>query len=548
MLISKFNRLIHNKILWGAFAFVISLSMFGVGASFLRGNNQNQQDRAIGELFGEPVTQAELRAARIGTRGFRPMTNLDQEQLKELERQSWQRVALLRKAKTMGIGISDTELAQIIQRDSTFQVNGAFHRNQYERIVRGQLNISIGAFEAIVKQDLIIQKLQRAVAAMLWISPDEINDTLAALTDEFTVALATLDFEALAPKADVSDEEVQTYYDENMERFRTSETRTVEFIQWPVSNYMAEARAEIENEEIDSYYDEHMDEFPSVDTNGTSSYQPLAAVTNDIRNTLATRQARFKAIEASINLSMDIEDEATFASVAAEAGMTVSTSSAFSAYGRIDELPDVDNAFNTSVFELTLDTEADRISEPVPGTDFIYLPRLTSITPAVIPTLEEITADVREQAEDEARAQAFDKLAGELREKLVEAVRGGSSFADAAKALDCDTELVAPFSAFQTGGPGSDPMQAAIARDVIDLKPGEISDVISGYTGTFIAYVKSRTPSPMFLVDQLRPEMEQSVQRFRGGIHFKSWSESVLEEAGGIPESELLDDEDEEEE
>jgi hypothetical protein len=544
MLISKFNRLIHNKILWGAFAALVSLSMFGLGASFMRGSG-NRRGADVGTLFGEPVSQAELQAARVGTRGFRPKTNLDEEQLKELERRSWQRLALLKKAETMGINVSDLELAQIIQRDPSFQVDGAFNRNNYERIVRSQLSIPVGFFETVVRQDLILQKLQRAMAATLWISPDEVNETLAQLSDEFTCQIAVLDFDKLAPTIDLSDDQVATYYEENQERFRTPETRAVEFVQWPVSNFLAEGIAEVDPSEIDGYYDEHMAEFSVTDTNGTSSYQSLDSVTNQIRTTLGTRLARFKAIEAAINLSLDIEDEHTFAAVAEAAGMPIATSSTFSAYGRIEELPDVDNAFNNAVFELSLESESERMAEPVPGTENVYLPHLVAVTDSTIPALDAIMDEVREQAVDQARGTAFEAKAGEVREAIVAAVRSGTNFVDAAEAADCKTERVAPFSAYQTGGAGGDPVQATVARAVIDLQPGEISEVISGYTGTSIAYVQSRTPSPFHIVDMLRPEIQQSIERFRGSVHFQTWADGVLEEAGGMPQAEMFADEDE---
>ena len=93
MLISKFNRMIHNKLVWGLFALVVSLSMFGLGAVSLRGNRARRD--VEGTLFGKPVLTAELQAARMGTLGFRPRPDLSQEQLVELQRQTWRRVALL---------------------------------------------------------------------------------------------------------------------------------------------------------------------------------------------------------------------------------------------------------------------------------------------------------------------------------------------------------------------------------------------------------------------------------------------------------------------
>lgn len=541
MLISKFNRLIHNKILWALFAGLVSLSMFGLGASYLRGSGRRQQ--RIGELFGKPVAPYELQAARIGTRGFRPQTDMSTEQLKEIERQSWRRLALLRKAESMGITVTDTELAAMIQRDPTFQSNGAFNRNQYEQIIRAQLGIPVSFFETIVRQDITIQKLQRSLAPTLWISPDEVNDTLARLTDEFTCEIAVLDFDAIAPEVTLSDEEVTAYYDENQERFRTQETRAISFIQWPVSNYLAAAINEVEPDEIDSYYDSNMEEFSMTDTNGATIYQPLAEVTNQIRGTLAHRIALTKATDDAIDLSFDIDGDTTFDSVATAAGMTISTTAPFSVYGQIEGIPDVDTAFNATIFELALETEADRVAEPIPGTDNVYLPRLITINPAVIPPLAEIREDVQEQATDAARNKAFMTEADALREKLVEAVRAGTNFVDAAKALGCDTQMVAPFSPYQTGGAESDPIQSLVAREVIDLVPGELSGVISGFTGTYVAYVKGRTPTPFTMTEMLRPDVQQSIARYRGAVNFNTWADSILAEAGGMPDAELFDEE-----
>ncbi len=72
MLITHFNKLIRNKIVWGAFAFIVVIAFVGTGMSFRGLDKASRERNAEGKLFGQPVSSADFFKARYFAMGLRP--------------------------------------------------------------------------------------------------------------------------------------------------------------------------------------------------------------------------------------------------------------------------------------------------------------------------------------------------------------------------------------------------------------------------------------------------------------------------------------------
>ena len=66
MLITKFNRMIRNRLLLAIFAVIVSAAFIGVGAlTAWRGWDEQDNGNAVGELFGEKISSKEFFIARF---------------------------------------------------------------------------------------------------------------------------------------------------------------------------------------------------------------------------------------------------------------------------------------------------------------------------------------------------------------------------------------------------------------------------------------------------------------------------------------------------
>ena len=105
MFISKFNKLIRNKIMWGIFAFIVVISFVAWG-TYTPGGSGNAEENA-GKLYGKPVPADKFRKEYFNTylsmslMFGRPLKIT--EQLNDLMRKlAWRRMVVLQNAAKLG--------------------------------------------------------------------------------------------------------------------------------------------------------------------------------------------------------------------------------------------------------------------------------------------------------------------------------------------------------------------------------------------------------------------------------------------------------------
>ena len=116
VLITRFNRMIRSKILWGIFAFIIAFAFVGASAlSSARrpgGCGSQPSTNVAGMLNGEEVSERELALARFFELGLRSNIPIPKELEDTLHRSAWRRLALLKTARQLGLGAGEIRSAQ----------------------------------------------------------------------------------------------------------------------------------------------------------------------------------------------------------------------------------------------------------------------------------------------------------------------------------------------------------------------------------------------------------------------------------------------------
>ena len=118
MMISKFNKIIKSKVVWGAFAILICVAFVGITipGSKSRSTARRQQAEAqrAGRLFGEEVNRLEFALARRNVQFEAilflgrnvPITN---ENVDWFNERAWQRLAELKKAEQLNIFVTEEQ-------------------------------------------------------------------------------------------------------------------------------------------------------------------------------------------------------------------------------------------------------------------------------------------------------------------------------------------------------------------------------------------------------------------------------------------------------
>ncbi len=533
MMITKFNKLIRNKVLWGIFAILMSLALVGL---FSPSSNSKENDNSneAGTLFGEPVSRTEFNRARLFAQAFRTERNTDPIMQERINEDTWRRLAILKLADKMGISVTDQELSSTIQQDPTFAVNGAFNPMRYKQLIEQQMRIRVSTFEAYLREELLLQKMGMQAGQSLWISPYELNRSVSRLTDLFTIQIARIGYSNAVSNVEASEEEIQSFYNDHKDIFEIPERRSVKYAAWPITNYLASVS--IPEEDISDYYDIHMEDYAVSDTNEVVSYTPLEEVADEIRHELANHQAIILATEDAMQftdalLDVGYEDDVSFMSVASKQSINVYTSALFQANGSVPDL-NVGANFLEAAFRLNPEIPEDSFSHTIVGDDAIYVIAIHSIEPPFTPPLENVKEKAAEFANDMAKSTAFHEKSKAVREDLLAAVKSGEAFDKAAKGIDLTLSSPDPFSVYEATEETL-PDYSSIAPAVLELSKNELSEPIQTPDGAALVYVIDRQPGDIALAESLKPEIARTIQSTRMRVHFNEWADQVLADARG---------------
>ena len=533
LLITKFNKLIRNRVLWAAFAVLISISFVMVGFAS-RGCGEAANTAGLeGTMFGENISARQFAQARSFELGLRGAPEMDDEARQALRKRTWMRLAALHKARQLGITASDVQVARAIQRDPTFAEQGVFSPARYETIVTRQLQIPLSHFESYVRQDLTLRQLSALIDATVWTPPSEVQERLENLTDMFTVEYVAVTNAAIVAGIEADKYDAQEYFEENEEFFRIPDEIRVRYVSYAVSNLLDREEANVGELEIQEDYTNRIDQYSVTDTNGNMTVTPLDEVREEIARSLkwdkAVDLARDAANAFALDLAADEYGRAMpFSQAVKVHKVTAYTTEYFSASTVLTNLG-VDLDFNSTAFSLDPNDEEAYFSGAVDGELAVYVIAALDERESRIPSLDEVLEDVLPLAQEVAEREAYHDHANMVRDALVKALEDGESLRDGAATCGLNVATTTPFSVYG-GVSQEDPQAEALARAVVNLMPGDVTDPVETSDGAVIGYVLNREPGDIASAAAIRPQLHTTLDNYRSGTLFQAWAEELLKE------------------
>jgi hypothetical protein len=548
MLITKFHRLIQNKALWLFFLVVVIFSFVIWGTQM-----PTQEERATndaGKIAGESVSFEDFQQARFHTYLSLVLMsgrqiNITPEVDEQLYNLAWQRIASLRKAAEMGISTTDEEVVKAIQSLEFLQSNGQFSPEAYNNFAQqflAPLRASKKTFDEHVRQEIVLQKLRVIMDRMLLVTPQEIQRTYNTLTDTFTVQYVQLKPDLVATNVSVSDEDVEAYFSKDPSIFTLAEKVRVKAAVFPVADYTD--KVEITDEEIREYYDFNLEKFAieeekdPADTNlfsmSSTTYQPLEDVKEEIRKTLAMIEARIMAEEKANTFVQGVSDRhsegrSVFDKVAAEMGTELVMPPPFT----IAQIPvGLDGGLELSRAAFNLSDDNDYYySDPIKGSNVVYVLSLQERIPERVPEFDEVKADVATMAREFATYNALTETAQQIRESAIAGIGAGLSFDDALAAYHLTSEKPAPFTINTIEM--DEEIADVLVRPMLVLNQNELTELIQTEDGILLGYVLNRTPSAdPGGIEAMRPQIMSMLRREFSRVAFQDLQSHYLRQDG----------------
>ncbi len=137
--------------------------------------------------------------------------------------------ALAQHVESAGYRVDSQQLVESIRGFAAFQVAGQFSRPAYEAALANE-GLTPTAFEADQRQLLALRQLTRALAESAFYTPGEFRRLLALEGETRRIDYVWIDVRKLAAGVEVSDDDIQAYYEANPGLFQSPESADIEYV------------------------------------------------------------------------------------------------------------------------------------------------------------------------------------------------------------------------------------------------------------------------------------------------------------------------------
>ncbi len=178
--------------------------------------------------------------------------------------------ALSYEADRMGLGVGNDELATFLHQGpwgQAFFPGGNFiGQENYENFIQNQFGLSVPQFERELKAQMSQQKLLSTVGAAVSVSDKEITEQVQKQGTKVKLEYAVLTLDDVKKQINPSETELKAYYDANKQQLVNSipEKRRVRYIIIDTSK-IGES-VQVSQDDLQKYYNQHQDEFRIPET------------------------------------------------------------------------------------------------------------------------------------------------------------------------------------------------------------------------------------------------------------------------------------------
>lgn len=450
----------------------------------------NDRLQQLGRQVGRPVTADQARAL-----------GLDRQVLGQMLAEA----ALDERARLMGLGVTDAQVAQQITDEEAFRgPTGQFSRSRFEQVLR-EAGYTESRFVNEQRRLTIRRQLANTVNGELSVPKAIMEAANRFQNEQRAIDYVVLDRGQAGDVAAPTPEELAKYFDDHKIEFRAPEYRKVDLL--VLSPEELGKWKPIEDADVRRVYEDNRARY--VTPEGRHVRQ-IVFPNEDEAKAAAERIAKgtaFGAIAAERNLKeQDID------------------------LGTVPKSGIIDRAIADAAFAL----RTNEVSAPVKGRFGTALVQTLSIEPEKVRPFEDVAATIRS---DIAKDRGKDEMHN-VRDKVEDERAAGSTLGEVAKKLNLALRTVemdrsgrAPDGAQVRLPPGSQGLPAAFSTDVgVEADPVQFGD-----GGMLYFEVVGVTPSRERNLDEVKQQVEQRWRDERIASRLKAQAAEMLDKlkAGG---------------
>ncbi|MFT4748551.1 MAG: peptidyl-prolyl cis-trans isomerase D [Pseudohongiellaceae bacterium] len=351
----------------------------------------------VAEVNGEEITETQLQANTqnlIATLGGN-IEALDQELLEQISlNQLIEELVMRQLAKGNSMSVSSDRIDRSIIQTPSFQLNGVFDSELAVRTMNSQF-LSVAQYRETLRGQMLMAQVANAYASSNFVTDGELNRLvkLSSQTRDLRYLSVTMGTRTLDTA--ISDEQIQSYYDDNQELFEEDASVVVNYVLLDKSIISDEIA--LDENALLAKYEEDRSAFEG------SAEKRAAHILFEINGDLTEAEA----LELAANASVRLSDGEEFRALALELSSDTASAEEGGDIGFTDG-----SAFPPELEEALEALALNEVSGPV-ITDFgVHLVKLTEDNENVYQSFEELSERLeRELKSAEVEALFAQKLA-----------------------------------------------------------------------------------------------------------------------------------------
>lgn len=539
--------------MWGAIIAVIIPSFvifFSPDAGF---GGRRQVD--VGTMGGRAIPQQDFANAYYETELRFRLSNgewpsqQDSQFGFDLERESRNRVLMVKKLEDLGIRVPDSAAAQWLSRVFRDQrgTPGAVLYDQFVRNVLMQHGLRERDLERFARNEVGLQHLiQVAGLSGRLVTPREAESLYRIANEQMLTQVAHFSASNYLGNVSINETNLSQYYTNRMATYRIPKRVQVKYIAFDPTNYLAEADQQIATRftnitEAVNYIYQNQGAQSFVDTN--NQVLPEAQAKEKIKEEMRKQQAMLAARKHAGEFAVALENIAKskgdenasptvddFGKLAAENKLSIQITEPFKEFEQPKGLIVSDN-FSRTAFSLT---PQEQVSSPIRGEDAIYIIAYHKEIPSEMPPL----SDIRERVVQDYRQSEALRLARQAGENfqttLTNGVAQGKTFEQVCAETKVNPIELPPFSLRTSSLTNLDERLdlSRIKSLARDLQPGKASPFTYTRDGGMIVHLKSRVPVDEAKMKAELPEFTAELTRSRQYEAFADWLNQEIKQVG----------------
>jgi len=506
---------------------IIPMAFFGINEFALDGSNPT-----IVEIGDQKISQAEFQSELLGQqnrlRESNPsLANSDLLNSDFYKQQVLQ--GLINRGLTSYIAndenyqVSEEYVNEVIRSDPSFQTDGEFDPAVYKALTASR---GPGGAEQIRNQIVSASRIRQVTsgyAESALVLPQEVRSLLEIQTELRTFDKITISKQDYLEQVSVSDEEIETYYNDNIDQFMLPDSTVVNYIELD-KNKVAES-AIVNEADIQAAYDDYKQSFESDETRET---RHILLSTGD-------GASDSDQLAKAEDLVRQLREGADFAELAKSNSDDPGSAQNGGSLGLVERGQMVAE-FEAATFSL----EPGVISEPVKSQFGYHIIKVDEISDTKAEPFEVLKPQLEMEDRERQAEEIIVEQAEQLRNLLFEQ---SDSLEAASQALNLPILTSTSFSLEQGDGIAVNQAVREAAFSEVVLQEGLNSELIEIADNVFIAvnnkeFVES---APRALVDA-RAEIEQTLTDQKAIAQAQAAGDSVLERASDNWDSLVADE------